>query len=43
MLRRFSESDRREMTADDGAIQVTCEFCSTGYRFAPSEVDAGER
>lgn len=40
MLRRFSAAERREMTADDGAIEVTCEFCSTTYRFAPGEVDA---
>lgn len=41
MLRRFPAGDRLEMTADDGAIQVTCEFCSTKYRFAPNEVEDG--
>lgn len=39
MLRRFPASDRREMTAHDGAIQVTCEFCSTTYRFTPDEME----
>jgi redox-regulated HSP33 family molecular chaperone len=29
------------MVADDGAVQVTCEFCSQVYRFQPSEIDAG--
>ncbi|MGL5736883.1 MAG: Hsp33 family molecular chaperone HslO, partial [Beijerinckiaceae bacterium] len=33
MLRRFSAQERRDMVADDGQITVTCEFCSTHYRF----------
>jgi molecular chaperone Hsp33 len=37
MLRSFSDEERREMIADDGMIEVTCEFCSTRYRVAPDE------
>lgn len=36
MLRRFSAEDRADMVKD-GAIDVECEFCSTKYRFTPSE------
>jgi molecular chaperone Hsp33 len=36
MLRRFSNEDRADMIKD-GAIEVVCEFCSTAYRFKPSE------
>jgi molecular chaperone Hsp33 len=36
MLRRFSNEDRADMVKD-GAIEVICEFCSTAYRFKPSE------
>jgi molecular chaperone Hsp33 len=36
MLRRFSEGDRADMVKD-GAIEVVCEFCSTAYRFRPSQ------
>ncbi len=36
MLRRFSNEDRTDMIKD-GAIEVVCEFCSTAYRFKPSE------
>jgi molecular chaperone Hsp33 len=36
MLRNFSEQDRADMV-EDGAIKVTCEFCSTPYVFKPSE------
>jgi len=37
MLRSFSQDDRDHMV-EDGAISVTCEFCSTKYRFAPDEI-----
>ena len=37
MLASFTPDDRREMIADDGMIEVTCEFCSTRYRVAPDE------
>jgi len=39
MLRRFTAEDRQAMVADDGAVQVTCEFCSRVYRFAPGEIE----
>jgi molecular chaperone Hsp33 len=41
VLRRFSAEDRADMI-EDGAITVTCEFCSTAYRFTPEEASAGE-
>ncbi len=37
MLKSFSQDDRDHMV-EDGAISVTCEFCSANYRFAPEEV-----
>ena len=39
MLRSFSQVDRDDMV-EDGRITVTCEFCSSTYVFAPSEVAA---
>jgi molecular chaperone Hsp33 len=36
MLRRFSAEDRADMVKD-GAIEVTCEFCSQTYRFTPQQ------
>jgi molecular chaperone Hsp33 len=36
MLRRFSAEDRADMVKD-GQIEVVCEFCSTAYRFKPSQ------
>ena len=39
MLRGFSAAERRDMIADDGLIEVTCEFCSTRYRVAPDEAE----
>jgi molecular chaperone Hsp33 len=38
MLSRFTPEDRAAMVADDGAVQVTCEFCSAAYRFEPAEI-----
>ncbi|WP_342359743.1 Hsp33 family molecular chaperone [Terrarubrum flagellatum] len=40
MLANFSPEERREMVADDGVMEVTCEFCSTRYRFDPAEFAA---
>jgi molecular chaperone Hsp33 len=40
VLKRFSPEDRADMI-DSGVITVTCEFCSTTYRFTPEEA-AGE-
>jgi molecular chaperone Hsp33 len=39
MLKNFSADERRDMI-EDGAIKVTCEFCSTPYVFMPDEVGA---
>ena len=36
MLENFSNEDRAAMVKD-GAIEVVCEFCSTPYRFKPSD------
>lgn len=40
MLKSFSAEDRRDMRADDGSIEVTCDFCSTRYGFTAAEADA---
>ncbi len=37
-LKGFSAKDLAEMREDDGAVTVTCEFCSTKYRFEVGEV-----
>jgi molecular chaperone Hsp33 len=37
MLRSFSQNDRDDMV-EDGKITVTCEFCSSTYVFAPSDI-----
>ena len=39
MLKGFPQDDRDHMVKD-GMISVTCEFCSSTYRFAPAEVEA---
>jgi molecular chaperone Hsp33 len=36
-LRRFGAEELRDMRKDDGSIEVTCEFCSRTYSFAPEE------
>ena len=41
MLKSFSQDDRDHMI-EDGRISVTCEFCSTSYQFAPSDIGAKE-
>jgi molecular chaperone Hsp33 len=41
MLKSFSKDDRHHMI-QDGVISVTCEFCSTRYVFAPTEVELAE-
>jgi molecular chaperone Hsp33 len=38
MLKGFTPEERAEMVVD-GAIEVTCEFCSTRYHFAAEEVE----
>jgi len=37
MLRSFPQNDRDDMV-ENGAISVTCEFCSANYRFSPEDV-----
>jgi molecular chaperone Hsp33 len=39
MLESFSQDDRDHMV-ENGAISVTCEFCSASYKFAPEDVGA---
>ena len=39
MLKGFPAEDQNDMIVD-GMIKVTCEFCSTDYRFTPAEVAA---
>jgi molecular chaperone Hsp33 len=39
MLRNFTDAERAAMVEND-AIKVTCEFCSTDYRFTISEAAA---
>ncbi len=38
MLRNFSEADRNDMI-ENGEIKVTCEFCSSEYRFKPEALE----
>lgn len=38
MLRNFSPEDRAAMV-EEGQIEVTCEFCSSRYRFEPESLD----
>lgn len=38
MLRRFTSEERQAMIGENGAIGVTCEFCSTHYSFRPDEL-----
>lgn len=40
MLKSFSVEERRDMRADDGSIEVTCDFCSTKYGFSAEEAAA---
>jgi molecular chaperone Hsp33 len=41
MLKSFSQDDRDHMV-ENGMISVTCEFCSSTYRFSPDEVQDGQ-
>ena len=38
MLQNFPATDLADMTEADGAVAVTCEFCSTVYRFQPGDI-----
>lgn len=37
-LQSFGAADLADMREPDGAISVTCEFCTKTYRFAPDEI-----
>ncbi len=37
-LDSFARTELTDMTTPDGVIEVTCEFCSTAYRFDPAAV-----
>jgi molecular chaperone Hsp33 len=37
-LQRFGADELRDMREADGGVTVTCEFCSSKYRFAPGEI-----
>lgn len=37
-LRGFTDEELADMREDDGAVTVTCEFCSTKYRFEPNDL-----
>ena len=37
-LKRFGAAELQDLHEDDGSITVTCEFCSTKYRFTPEEL-----
>jgi molecular chaperone Hsp33 len=39
VLRSFPPEERAEMVEDDGAIKVTCEYCSRTYSLAPEAVN----
>jgi molecular chaperone Hsp33 len=41
LVKSFTAEERRDMV-EDGHITVTCEYCSTSYRFTPSEFDTAE-
>lgn len=38
LLRQFNDSDIEDMKLEDGALEVTCEFCNESYRFEESAV-----
>jgi molecular chaperone Hsp33 len=38
-LRQFDAGELSDMREPDGGVTVTCEFCSTRYRFEPHELD----
>ncbi len=40
MIRSFSPQERHDMVADDGRIEITCEFCSRRYELDPQAVEA---
>ena len=39
LLKGFGAAELADMREDDGQIAVTCEFCTTTYRFAPGQFE----
>jgi molecular chaperone Hsp33 len=39
-LKSFGPNELVDMREGDGAVTVTCEFCTTRYRFEPAELDS---
>jgi len=39
VLKSFPQEERESMVADDGRVEVTCEFCGRRYPLEPSEID----
>ncbi len=37
VLKGFTDDDIKDMTKDDGLIDVNCQFCNTTYEFTPEE------
>lgn len=42
VLKSFGADELADMRDDDGRITVTCEFCTTSYAFALSEIDSSD-
>ena len=38
-LKSFGAKELEDMREPDGAVGVTCEFCSTRYNFTPDEIE----
>lgn len=38
LLKSFGAAELSDMREDDGAVTVTCEYCTTRHRFSPEEV-----
>jgi molecular chaperone Hsp33 len=43
IIHALPESDLNDLALEDGRLEVTCEFCSERYHFAPEEVVALKR
>ena len=41
-LGQFPRADIKDMVADSGLIEVTCEFCSARYDFDPAQITASD-
>ena len=38
LLKSFGAAELTDMREPDGGVTVTCEYCTTQYRFSPDEV-----